>query len=84
MGRLAPKGSVIEVPSTGTDMSSFEDGWDDDPWCHVVETPGRTLCGCRDPRPDEPIHHDDDPLGSICTGCGKPKCPDCEWLGWER
>ena len=76
MGRLAP---VRE-----TDMSGFEDAYDQDPFCHIAGPPGCFLCGAPGRSVGKEPHFEADE-GPRCS-CGKLKCPDCEYAwdrGWE-
>ena len=74
MGRLAPV-----VPST--DMTGFEDAYEQDPWCHCVDS-SRPICGASGPSKIGP--HIGTWWTELCSGCGKPNCPDCQQIKFER
>jgi hypothetical protein len=78
MGRLAPE-IAPPVRQTGTDMSTFEDGWDDDPWCHTRPYPSAPLSLCGMSMRGRRAHRGTWDT-EACSGCGKPNCPDCQQM----
>lgn len=52
---------------------------DEGGFCHVWRD-GRTVCGAP-LAADSPGLHAGRTVGGRCSGCGRPRCPDCEVAG---
>lgn len=68
---------AIAPPRTGTSTTTSCITDDGDEFCHILnENWTATVCGMPFNGPRSAVHryNADDP----CSGCGKPRCPDCD------